>query len=259
MTTYPAQIDNSITLPLVVDNQTPVRGETVNNLRNAIVAIEKELGVKPSGPYATVRARVDQLEFILTNNIISLAGDLGGTNTSPLVIGIQGRLISNVEPEVNQSLTWDGVVWKPSFTPTQSAVSAADINFISGLQLASSNTPFAIGGRNVDMEPFVPVLGDGRIRQVFFYADVEVSATGLIDGYVQLYDVTHDVIVDGTEFQFDNEGSEELASALLTVGSNDGDIRDDEITYYEIRLWKVSDTGADRTICHSARLTISYV
>lgn len=258
MTTYPAQIDNSITLPLIVDNSTPVQAITVNRLRNAIVAIEKELGVKPSGPYATARARLDQLEFILTNNVISLAGDLGGTNLDPVVIGIQGRPVSSVAPGVNQTLTWDGVVWSPSYTSTQSAVSSMDAVFVSGAQLASSNTPFAIGSRVLDMDPFLPVLGDGRTRFVRFYTDVEIAASGLCDGYVQLYDVTHDVLVTGTNFQFTNDTVEELSTGPLTVGSNAGNIRDDEPTTYEIRLWKVSDTGADRAICHSARVTISY-
>lgn len=259
MTSFPAQIDNSITLPAVVDNQTPVRGETVNRLRNAIIAVERELGVKPSGPYSTVRGRLDQLETILTTDIIALAGDLGGTNEEPRVIGLQGRLLSSATPEINQTLTWDGVVWKPSYTSTQTAVSSMDVNFISGAQLSGSNTPSAIGGRTLDMSIFLPVLGDGRVREISFYADVEVAGDTGIDGYVQLYDVTHDILVTGTDFHFTNEDVEEVASPVLTVGSNDGDIRDDEITYYEIRLWKVSDTGADRVICHSARLTISYV
>ena len=46
MTTYPSQIDTSITLPLVVDNASAVKGDTVNRLRNAIVAVEQELGIK---------------------------------------------------------------------------------------------------------------------------------------------------------------------------------------------------------------------
>lgn len=258
MTTYPAQLDTSISLPIVIDNSTPVKGDTVNKLRNAIVAIEKELGVKPSGPYSTIRSRLDTIEHIVATNIVALAGDLGGTNANPLVIGIQGRPVSSIEPVANQSLAWDGIVWKPSFTPTQSAVSAADIAFISGAQLSGSNTPSAVGGRNVDITPFVPVLGDGRIRSVKFYVDVEVSGDPGIDGYVELYDVTHNVLVTDTLFQFTNQDVTELASPELTVGSMAGNIRNDAITYYEVRLWKISDTGSDRAICHSARLTIAY-
>jgi len=257
MTSYPAQIDTNVTLPIVLDNSTPVSGDTVNRLRTAIIAIERELGVKPSGPYASIRNRLDVIENIITSNMISLAGDLGGTVSVPLVIGIRGRPISNATPLLNQTLTWDGIIWKPSYTSTQPVITSADIAFISGAQLSSSNTPSAIGGRNVDMTPFIPVLGDGRIRSVRVYVDVEVSGTG-IDGYAQLYDVTHDVAVTGTTFRFTSVDVAELASAELTVGSDAGNIRSDEVTYYELRLWKVSLSGSDRSICHSARLTISY-
>jgi hypothetical protein len=130
--------------------------------------------------------------------------------------------------------------------------------FISGAQLSGSNTASAIGGRNLDMEPFISVLGDGRLRIVKFYADVEVSGDPGIDGYIQLFDVTHNVLVTNTNFQFNNQNVTELESPALVVGSAAGNIRNDEVTYYEVRLWKVSPAGADRAICHSARITIAY-
>jgi len=396
MTTYPAQIDTSLTLPLVTDNSTPVKGDTVNRLRNAIIAIEKELGVKPSGPYATARARLDIIENIVSTNLISLNGDLGGTNETPLVIGIQGRLVSDAAPTLNQVLFWDGLVWKPGTTsgivisgdlggtitpiviglqtrplsstapttdqaivwdgsewvpsdtvniagdlggtklsplvtglqgnpvnnaaPTTTqaliwdgsewapddviqlsgdlggtnasplvtglqgndvsnaapanlesliwdgyswissfpsvAVTAHDIVFIAGLQLSDSETQSAFGGRNIDMSLYSGALDDGRLRIVRFYVDVELSVSG-IDGYIELYDVTHDTTIDDTHFHFTNDSVMEF-SAELIVGSSDGQIRNDVITYYEVRLWRVSITGTDRGICHNARLTISY-
>lgn len=114
MTTYPASIDNSSTLPTAVDNSTPVQGAVVNRLRDAILAIEAELGVKPSSVYGTVRARLDALEGIIGNlQIIELNGDLGGTLEEPLVIGIQGRPVSSVAPVNGQSLVWNGIAWAP--------------------------------------------------------------------------------------------------------------------------------------------------
>jgi hypothetical protein len=113
MTSYPAQIDNNVTLPRVVDNQSPVGGDTVNRLRDAIIAIENELGAKPSGTFATVRARMDHIETLITQQVVVLAGDLGGTNSSPRVIGLQGRPLSSAAPTFGQTVGWNGIAWGP--------------------------------------------------------------------------------------------------------------------------------------------------
>lgn len=115
MAKYPSQIDTSVSLPTAVDNLTPVQGAIFNRLRDAVIAIEHELGVKPSASYSTVRARIDALETALGNlQIIELAGDLGGTLETPKVIGIQGFPVSDAEPTLNQVLSWNGISWSPA-------------------------------------------------------------------------------------------------------------------------------------------------
>ena len=114
MTKYPAQIDTSVTLPSAVDNFTPVAGATVNRLRDAVLAIEAELGVKPSGIYSTVTGRLTAIENNVANlQIIELAGDLGNTLAAPYVVGIWGRPVSSVTPNPTEVLTWDGIAWVP--------------------------------------------------------------------------------------------------------------------------------------------------
>lgn len=61
-TKYPLGIDTSTELPKATDLVTAVNGESVNRLREAILAIENELGIQPSGTNSTVRARLDYLE-----------------------------------------------------------------------------------------------------------------------------------------------------------------------------------------------------
>lgn len=115
MIKYPAQLDDSLSLPLAVDNNTPVQADVVNRLRNAIIAVEAELGVKPSSLYSTVRARLDYLDGLISNfDFIRLDQDLGGTTTLPKVIGIQGRPVSSTAPTSGQSLVWNGIAWVPS-------------------------------------------------------------------------------------------------------------------------------------------------
>lgn len=533
MTNYPAQIDNNASLPLVVDNQTPIGGATVNRLRDAIIAIESELGAKPSGTFATVRGRMDHIETLITQQVVTINGDLGGTasfplviglqsrpispvaptfaqslawngiawapqdtvhlaqdlgNTivSPYVVGLQGRPISDQAPTTNQVLTWDGTQWLPatqsiilnilptvtllpaeiiflggdgynnssspmrvgaravdmsfypsstldgrirtmtfradlevsnasatgvallkdsssnaiiingtsynvsnatntapiqittdspnSFTngqlvtisgvngntaangvftitvingsnftlngtigngtytngglagtplstsslgsvelsgvvssgdfpgvmrtdqvsnyevqiyilngqPTDQVICRnarlyivysppatvstllalampSDINFISGTELNGFSTPAGMGGRLFDVTKFPALLtdGSGRSRTIEFYADVEVSAAG-VDGYCQLYDTDNNIPVVGTNFHFTNIVADEIHSIPLTVGSSPGNIRNDATTRYEVQLWKVSNSVADRVLINNARLTITY-
>ena len=117
MTKYPAQIDTSANLPTAVDNVTPVNADLFNRLRDAILAVEGELGVKPSALYTTVRARLDNIEGVVSAfQPIELDQDLGGTIHLPKVIGIQGRPVVPTAPTFNQSLVWNGTAWEPKNT-----------------------------------------------------------------------------------------------------------------------------------------------
>lgn len=60
-TKYPNKIDTTTELPKSTDNVTPVKAEVVNRQRDALLAIESELGIKPSGTHSTVRARLDAI------------------------------------------------------------------------------------------------------------------------------------------------------------------------------------------------------
>jgi hypothetical protein len=136
MTTYPAQIDNNVTLPLVEDNQSPIGGDTVNRLRDAIIAIENELGAKPSGTFATVRSRMDRIENLITQQVVTIAGDLGGTPSHPLVIGLQDRPLSSAAPLPNQVIGWNGIVWQPtnSVQLAQDLGNTHTLPYVTGLQ-----------------------------------------------------------------------------------------------------------------------------
>ena len=127
MSKFPAQIDNSITLPAAVDNSTPIGAGIFNNLRSAVLQIEAELGVKPSGVSSTVRGRLDTIDTTLLS-AVSLSNDLGNTASHPYVIGIQGRPISSQAPVVGEILGWNGIVWMPMLpAPGITTVFSGDI------------------------------------------------------------------------------------------------------------------------------------
>ena len=69
-TQYPISIDTTVTLPLVYDLISPVLADDHNRLRNAVVAIENELGTNPSGTFGTARDRLDYLDSLL-NTIVA--------------------------------------------------------------------------------------------------------------------------------------------------------------------------------------------
>lgn len=115
VTQYPGKIDNNTTLPDAVDNITPVKAEVVNRLKQAIIAIENELGTKPSGVYSTLKARLASTESLISNlQIIKIDQDLGGTVDLPLVIGLNGIPISNTLPAAAQALVFNGLTWAPT-------------------------------------------------------------------------------------------------------------------------------------------------
>src|ERR1019366_1335305 len=112
---FPAQIDDSTTLPSVVDGTSPISAQLINTYRSAILAIETTLGVNPGSTYSTVRARLDALEILINNQeTIVLTGDLGGTLTNPKVVGIQVVSILATSPTAGQALIFNGSFWAPT-------------------------------------------------------------------------------------------------------------------------------------------------
>lgn len=116
-TIYPAQIDNSTSLPDVIDNVSGLNAASVNTVKAAVVAVETALGPQPQGLFTTVRKRLDAIEALIQSAIIgeiTFAGDISGTVTHQTVIGLQTRPISVVAPGPGQTLIWDGGSYTPS-------------------------------------------------------------------------------------------------------------------------------------------------
>lgn len=62
---YPNKISGFAQLPLVADLTSPVLADDINRIRDAVVAVETELGINPSGTFGTVRSRIDGLESLV--------------------------------------------------------------------------------------------------------------------------------------------------------------------------------------------------
>jgi len=75
MTLYPDQIDGYSSLPVVVDFISAVRAADVNRIRDAIVAIQAELGINPSGTFGTVVDRLNSLDTNYLKSISTITSD----------------------------------------------------------------------------------------------------------------------------------------------------------------------------------------
>jgi hypothetical protein len=114
-TKYPNQIDDSTSVVISQDNVTQVKAEIVNRLRDALLAVENELGTNPSSTYNTVKDRLDALDSTIAQfRQITLSQDLDGTLETPLVVGLRGRPLSTVSPILGNVYMWDGVDWTPT-------------------------------------------------------------------------------------------------------------------------------------------------
>ncbi len=266
MSKYPAQIDTIITLPPVADNVTPVQGDTVNRLRDAIVATETELGIKPSGTFTTVRARLDDMDARITAiQINNLGGDLSGTLSNGRVVGLQGRILADIQPSVNQVLSWSGIAWVPetlsnivlNVLPT-SVVLPQSILFLAGDGYSNSTNPTRVGARKIDNTLYPASYPDGRTRTLSFAADLEVT-NGATTGFVRLKDVTHNAVILNSQFSTNSVSSIEL-SGIINTGTTDGYLRDDacDVTMYEVQIWVTGGSTNDYVICRNARIDVSY-
>lgn len=117
---YPAKIDDNISLPLAADNSSLVRQNSVNNLREAILAVEAVLGINPASVYGSVKERLAVIESAITaildsGNVLVFSGDLSGTTISQTVVGLQGNSVSSDTPTNGEVLTWSasGEEWVP--------------------------------------------------------------------------------------------------------------------------------------------------
>lgn len=148
-TIYPEGIDGSEELPDVIDNSTPISAESVNRLKDAIIAIESELGIKPSGIYTTVKLRLDNIEAVLEALYESgggslpvgpAGGDLSGTFPNPTVSKLKGRAISSTSPSVGQVLGWDGYEWIPMAVTASPALEITSFNGTTSVEAGQTVT-----------------------------------------------------------------------------------------------------------------------
>ena len=179
---YPNQIDTTTEIPKATDNVTPVKAELFNRLRDAIIAVENELGTQPSSIYSTVKARLDALESGLGIGTIIVPGsvvikDHGTTIDNAASIDIVGNLnvislgsgsvqIGNTSAKIrvyrsssllgNTATFPKTVIWDA----TSSLITSTNVSLISGdteLSIVKDGT-YAVDGQ-LSIKPVSGVIG----------------------------------------------------------------------------------------------------
>src|SRR5579864_5372155 len=270
----PIQITTQFANSFATGQQIFISGVTGNTNANGLFTITVTspttftLNGSTAGP-AYTGGGIAAAQFTSSTSSVELSLNIGSGNVAGVM---RTDFIANYEVDiliVNGGPTDNvicrnariSVTYSPPAVISQQipVVMPIDINFVAGTELNGFSTPAGIGGRYLDLSAnLIPAtLADGRNRFIQFYADVEVSAPG-VDGYLQLYDTTDNVVVTGTFFHFTNTVGTEVHSGVLVVAPAPGSIRNDIPTRYEAQIWKVSGSPADRVICNNARLTITY-
>jgi len=226
MSNYPAQIDTTLSLPTAIDGQTPVHGIIFNRLRDAVLAIEAELGTKPSSVYTNIKTRLETIEDNLTNvSAINLSGDVIGTFSSTEVTSLYGRPLSSAAPILNQVLGWNGISWSP-FTPVFS-------NIVGGDLIGSLPNPNVSGIRGNPISTIAPIIGQTLIWNgtnwvpSASFTNLQITQNLTVDGYIatpilEVDEITANTIKTGTLIALSDSSNLGIGSVSGTVTVTSG-------------------------------------
>lgn len=216
---YPNQIDNSTSIPVATDGVTPVNADVVNRLRDAIIAIESENGVNPSGTYGTVRARLDALE----------SGGGGGGGGSPLEIQDNGTPVDSSVTTIN--FTSGATITSPSSGIVDIAISgsgtAAQVQETIAVT-APGQTIFTLSQVPIQASGVMMFLNGSKLEEGVEYSNTPFTTTVTYSGPVSLL-ITDIVefwylfdasIIPATNLQIKNDGTtvDSAVTVIDTVG-----------------------------------------
>jgi hypothetical protein len=193
--------DQSKGLPVSTDLVTPVKAEVTNRLRESILATQYELGLKPSGTYGTVRARLDAMESLIAELFrrVRALEEGGGTGVGTIHVKDEGSTVLAHAKILN--FIGDAV------TVTAPNTVQADITITGGLVMIQvQETAPVSGGQTAFTLSYVPQDNDAVFMFVNGFkreagTDYTVSAKNVTYAYGTL------LATDIVEFWYIAEGS----------------------------------------------------
>lgn len=269
MTVYPIEIDSSLNLPEAVDAISAVNAQTINRLREAIIAIETELGVKPSNVYGTVRQYLDSLNSTietLNDDIQAIvdftaAGDLAGTPTSQTVVGIRGRPISSATPSVGNVLIWNGSTWAPGAqsggggggggggTTVQTGANYGHfLDVVAFANTPSTDENVFINGASLHFDPTVLTAANGT-RTIKLRIIAETTSPLMT---IQLYNLTANVVVASSTLTTSSSTATLQVTPDLSSNLTNGP------AIYQVQIKMAAGTPTDRVTLVYAALRVEW-
>ncbi len=153
MTNYPDSQDNIFTLPTVSgDSEEAI---AINALQEAVLAIEEELGIKPSGIYSNLKNKLD----IIENRVV-----IGGSGS------YDGYVLEGIVDDLITSL------------PRDAAQTLADTNATLNTTARRSQGPITLTANRTYTIPNGTVIGERRVlerRDKTFHEERYVSVGGI--------------------------------------------------------------------------------
>lgn len=162
-TTYPSDVDDLTSLPRVSNGTSSVVASDINKVRDAVVAVEAELGKNPSGTFGTLKDRLDQNDTTISSNLtagqINIA-DTDGYFASGSVEGALKELSIGMSSSISGLVVKIGAAEEGSytdglfndFTPnTRLGVAIDRINEVLGSLAPSAAPNFSTIGYNTNL------------------------------------------------------------------------------------------------------------
>jgi hypothetical protein len=225
---YPGALDGYSQLPSVIDTVTAIDAITVNRLRDAILNIEKELGVLPSGlGNIDLVSRLNALDLEITSleaNINSLISDLAITDLN--VAALTSDLATtdlNVSTLTSDLATTDSNVSNLTITVNGLVTDTETLAYKNPIRLATTGN-VGLSGSAPDTIDGVPgVVGDRILVHKQTAAsengiyNIQTLGTGSNGTWVRTDDAdTSDKLTTGTEI-YVSEGTQAANKFWLTT------------------------------------------
>jgi hypothetical protein len=131
------------------------------------------------------------------------------------------------------------------------------ISLVSGIQKVAGVTYITIGGGSFDVSDF-PATYNTLNRSIYFAIDYS-AAINTDTVSIQLWDATHGVVVTGTaDSTSDVSPAKKFISSALTVGSSNGNIRNDVVAQYQVQMAVTAGSVTNNALCYDAYLLVKY-
>jgi hypothetical protein len=276
---FPTSIDDTTSIPILINNVDEVDAEKLNTLRSAVIAIESELGTSPGGVSGTVVNRLDGMDVL----IASIAGgsgggggggggggpaiptgpaknDLVGNYPAPFVQGIKGAHIPEFNPP--QLSTYLGVISSGAISVSYDNVTDAGKKYMWCARGSDGLVRVDIGQLGDSDEPLHSItvpLKDMLIRVIS-----SASGDGFTWALCNSGSESYVVKIDGTpaytdEFGFVRQIVGEVARIPL-LNMDEADFILFDATHH--RIWLVGfSSGVNPAVAYinTANNTITYI